>query len=840
MQLVRILTIFLFIQANFYSQTKLIEIASSNLSLIDSTFFNINPNREIIQIDKNWKVSTDGSDESARISLPCIYQNEETFVFQKKINISKNLARQKNLYLKMLGVNYSIQILFNSIQIYKGSPANLSFSIPIPPDLISTQKANLLTIKVNNSLDAKTTFPTKQRFLFPRNFGGFTRDIYLYSVPKVHISDLKTTYDIQRNSNKVVIDYKITIDGNSITKDSANTYNLTFDIFGKNNTHEVLGQRTVKLARSKSYISGKLTLSNATLWSPENPFYYKLKFRLLSSSFVQDEFIQALSFYKLDSSPSGLKLNNADFQLNGVVFQNFPSYSEKTSEYEILEKKLKNIKALGFNIVRFAKQTPHPYALRLCEKIGLFAVIELPINSVPESFFNDKEYLIRLEQYINAFGKAYNNYSSVVMVGLGSSFLSNSKTHIASLSFIKEKLAHHFKTKFFASFIGIPEKIENLDFAGVELFEQNPKSFFFGKNIQKNIFISEATYPSYFGSSSGYLNPHSSDAQAKFFEDIIDYSNENLGGFFLNSYTKYSGDYPSLVSKFNPTNIYFLGLADEEANNLTKNVVTSKLKKLERVIIPIGTFSQDFPLFIIFSGLVLGVLLGILINSKKKFREDATRAFLRPYNFFADIRDHRVLSGFHTNALMLILAGAHSLLITNILYFFKDNFLFEKFLLSFGSSNIIKFFGDLAWNPVKCFIYFFFLSVVLFFAIALLIKLMSLFLKTKVMFFNIYYVVVWSFLPLSVLLPVKLILYRVLSENIINIYIYGFLIIYLFWIFQRILKGTYVIFDISRSRVYALGLLIFTILFGGFILYFQLTNSTISYILLSLKQYQLL
>jgi beta-galactosidase len=839
MQLMRILTIFFLLQATFYSQTRLIEISSANLNLIDSAFFNINPSREIIQIDKNWKVSTDGSDESARISLPCIFQSDETLIFQKKINISKNLARLKNIYLKMLGVNYSIEVLFNSIQIYKGSPANLALSVLLPPDLISTQKANLLTIKIENRLDSKTTFPTKQRFLFPRNFGGFTRDIYLYSVPKIHISDLKTNIRIN-NSKNAEIDYKLTIEGNSVSKDTANTYNLTFDIFGKDKSYQVLGQRTIKISKSKTYLSGKLFLSNLNLWSPENPFYYKLRLKLISSSFVQDEIAQPVSFYRIDVSKSGIKLNSTDFHFNGVVFHNYPSYSEKKNDYEILEKKLKEIKAMGFNSVRFAKQTPHPYALRLCEKIGLFAIIELPINSVPESFFNDKEYLIRLEQYINSFGKAYSKYSSVAIVGLGSSFLSNSKTHLDNLNFIREKLSHHFNTKFYASFTGIPEKTDGIDFIGVELFEKNPGQFFSEKNIGRNILISEATYPNYFGNSSGYLNPFTTEAQAKYFEDVIDYSNENLGGFFLNSYTKYSGDFPSLITKFNKNNLYSLGIADNSENSLTKNVVNNKLKGMERVIIPIGTFYQDFPLFIIFSGLVLAVMLGILVNSKKKFREDATRALLRPYNFFADIRDHRVLSGFHTNALMLILAGSHSLLITNILYFLKNNFLFEKFLLSFGSTDIINFFGELAWNPVKCFIYFFIISIILFLAIAVIIKLMSLFLKTKVMFFNIYYVVVWSFLPLSVLLPVKLILYRVLSENIINIYIYVFLIIYLLWIFQRILKGTYVIFDTSRARVYSFGIIFFIIVFGGMMLYFQLTNSTISYILLSLKQYQLL
>lgn len=840
MQLMRILIIFLLFNSYLLSQTKIIEIAATDLTLVDSTFFNINHSREIIQINKSWKVFVQGKDEWAKISVPCIFKSDEILVFQRKIKISKSQANERTFYLNFLGLNYSTEILFNSVQIYKGSPANIPFSVKIPSELITSKTPNLLTIKVEHSLDAKTTIPAKQRFLFPKSFAGFTRDVYLYSVPKIHISDLTTKYHLSPNLNTAEIYYNLTIEGTKKIKDSTSKFDLTFDILGRDKSKYFSAQRTVKILPTKTYISGKLTFQNAKLWSPENPFYYKIRIKLLENSFILDEYSKTISFYELKSNPTELKLNGNNFEFKGCVFQNYPTYSETKDDYSIQKQKLNAIKNLGFNSVRFAKAVPHPYALKLCEELGLLAIIELPINSVPESFFADNDYLMRVDQYISSFGKAYRNYSSVALVGLGSSFLSNSDTHLENLNFIRERLANYFDKKFFASFIGIPKDVKQIDFIGVELYATDIKSVFKNNQLIKNIFISEATYPNYNGTSSGYLTPFSIEAQAKYVEDVIDYSSEKLGGFFLNSFSKYSGDYPSFFTKFNKWNLYSIGITNNVGNNLTKNVVSSKLKELERVVIPIGAFTTDFPLFIIFTGIGLAVLLGILVNSKKKFREDATRAFLRPYNFFTDIRDHRVLLGFHTNILMLILAGIHSLLITNLIYFFKDNFFFEKILLSFGNEKFMSFIGELAWNPVKSFIFFFIATIIVFFIISALIKLMSVFLKTKVMFFNIYYVVVWSFLPLSVLLPLKLILYKILSEHIINIYIYILLVFYLIWIFQRILKGTYVIFDVSRTKVYAWGIGILAIIFVGTILYLQFTNYTISYILLSFKQYQLL
>jgi len=61
------------------------------------------------------------------------------------------------------------------------------------------------------------------------------------------------------------------------------------------------------------------------------------------------------------------------------------------------------------------------------------------------------------------------------------------------------------------------------------------------------ILITEATYPVNIGNTDGYVNEHSYEAQAKYFEDLIDYSAESeLAGFFLNTMIDFRGDYSSL------------------------------------------------------------------------------------------------------------------------------------------------------------------------------------------------------------------------------------------------------------------------------------------------------
>ena len=100
----------------------------------------------------------------------------------------------------------------------------------------------------------------------------------------------------------------------------------------------------------------------------------------------------------------------------------------------------------------------------------------------------------------------------------------------------------------------------------------------------------------------------------------------------------YYGDFNSLYSKFSTNNFYQIGIlgADRNVNRIGYNVIKSKLKKANRITIPLGSKADDAPLFFIIMGLGLSIFMGVLVNSKKKFREDAMRALLRPYNFFSD------------------------------------------------------------------------------------------------------------------------------------------------------------------------------------------------------------
>ncbi|MCK7527410.1 MAG: hypothetical protein MZV64_62295 [Ignavibacteriales bacterium] len=152
---------------------------------------------------------------------------------------------------------------------------------------------------------------------------------------------------------------------------------------------------------------------------------------------------------------------------------------------------------------------------------------------------------------------------------------------------------------------------------------------------------------------------------------MIDYSSKNsLLGYFFNSMFDYRSEYASIISGYNEENLLHLGLADENrsTDRISYKVIYAKLNNAEKVTIPIGSKKDDSPMLFIITGILIAIIMGIMINSGKKFREDSSRALLRPYNFFADVRDQRLISGVHTVIMVFIIASTSGLLLSNILF----------------------------------------------------------------------------------------------------------------------------------------------------------------------------
>lgn len=831
----------------------------SSIENVDPIFLETNQFREIIYLNENWKVyKIDNSNEYSGTSIPSYFSGEEEVVYSTKFRLSQTQIKNNNLELKFLGLNYTAEVLLNDVVIYKHLGGLFPFSIILDSDILKSSEENLLKVIIQADLDSQTSIPLAQRFLFPKNRGGILRDVFLLLKPKTGISDLKInhTFNPDFTSARLNVNYKISLDENFIPDSSQilnkDDFRIALTLYDAlKNRVDSLNQNNVFFGSDNNYSNESvISITNPNLWTFDNPTQYILDITLYSGNRQIDKCQKYVSLYELDHSTDNFLLNGKEFKFDGTTYFERNPEQDALLSFNNLKMDFRQIKDAGFNSVRFAKSLPHPYALFLCNQLGIFAFIEIPLNSIPDEFVSDLSFKNRTKGILNAVINSYSKYSAVIAIGVGSSFLSNSPLQHSFVNELAGQIHQESNLLTYASFIGMPQKeIENLDLIGVEIFGKIPPYLDEINKIQNNqlknnkIFISEATYPTYLGTSSGYLNEYSIEGQAKFIDDVISFTkDQNVSGYFINSMFDFTGDFISLFCGYDDNTTYKIGILDgtRKADRISYKLLMSKLKGGERVTIPLGDKKDDSPILFIIVGVILSVMMALLINSKRKFREDATRALLRPYNFFADIRDLRIFSGVHSIILMLIIAGTFSVLLTILLNYLKNNILLEKTILSFNLPWLAQTVGFLAWHPFYSLGYLFIFSVALIFLHSGVIKFSSFFIKTRVSYSNIFYTVVWAFLPITLFLPIELILHRLLSAQLANIYIYGVISLHMLWLIQRLLKGVYVIFDIRGIIVYLTTFLFFIMTIGGMIIYFQITESTVFYIINSIKQYQLL
>jgi len=837
-------------------QIRTYELEKKESRLVDTLSIRDNYFREKIDLNNNWTVYySDNKEESKKINIPASFTGSEKLTFEKYFVLNENQIENKSIQIVFEGVSYSAEISLNGKNIYNYYGGGIPFSVNLPKENLFFNKSNHLKVKISKTLDSENSIPLKPRFLFPAQNGGIIRNVYLSIQPNVFIDSFSFKKDINAKTQSGSIDVDITVINSlpvkkTINQDSIqNFYAINIVIASKNGTQVFSGESKINVipnSRSKT-IRIKIPLSGLMLWSTEEPNLYSMKLVLSRENDQIDMEQTTVSFYKLLANGSELSLNEKKFVIKGTTYISYNTYTG-TKYMANLKYELILLKEAGINTIRFYKHFPNPEALKICEEIGLIAFIEMPINSVPEELLLNQQFSERYDNSLSNFTKEYSIYSAVAAIGLGSSFLLESDINRDFISKYSEMINTKTDKISYASFLGYSDKkIEGLGLYGFELNANrttNTESFINLISDKDNpTFVSEVSYPDYYGKSSGYLSAYSTEAQAKFFKEFIPYVfSKNNSGLIINSIFGFKGDFISSYGGNNDWGFYRTKILENPLsdNSLAFRAIKGSFTGTNTPNISIGVDKGDSPISFIITPIIITLLLTIVINAKRKIREDFSRALLKSYNYFADVRDNRIYTGIASLFVLLFSLASAAILFSILLFYFKDNIFVEKLIISAGLGSLTNTILALSWNPLSSFIALFILALIKTGIIIFIIKAFSLLVKTKVGIQKVFYVVSWSMLPLTLLLPLELVLYKLLETGIANTAIFVVICIWFIWVLFRIIKGVYIIFDTSALRVYGYS---FAAILGFFvvsILYLHFSNQSVYYIINVIKQIQLM
>lgn len=813
--------------------------------------------REILMLNGNWTVYAEKDKDKNRASvvIPSVYDGTDELIFEKKFSVSQDQLDRKVWILHFLGINYAADITVNGSVLFRHTGGSFPFAVVLPRDILKVgQNANTLLLHIIPKTDERNTIPLTNSFLSPEELPGIFRDVYIELAPSISVQ----RYSIQQESvspARARIKITANIANRYYSKaDSAlsnGSYELRAALIPSNASHgEATNSISVEVKRGKEKdVQLTLDVNSPLLWSPESPAQNKLKIEILQGGVVVDQIVRNVALYSFRPLHDSLLLNNQEYQLRGVTYVASYKTFGNMMAYDQMRQDILLIKETGFNAIRFTKILPHPYLLHLCAEYGLLALVDIPLDGVPPSLLSENLFLNNAKNFVSQFISAYNNYSAIAAVGLGSGYSGNDDNDVYFLTQINDIIRQKSKKLTYASFIPqtLITDVAGIDFYGLETNDTEIKALeavrtlLEGKLGNGRVFLTAVSYWTTEENSNGYANPNTYEAQAKYFGDIMEYSEQkHIPGYFFNTMFDYRSDYASVIGKYNANHILPLGLGTEDRSTerTAYKLIYAALHNLQKVTVPIGVKKDKSPFVFIVFGLFLALLIGFLINSGKKFREDALRALVRPYNFFADIRDLRIFSAIHSLILATVVSAVFALLTASYLHFFKQNILLEKVLLSTTYDSLTQIVSYLAWHPSHAlfFLTLFFLAFLG--VIAAVVKLASLSVMNRVFYSSAFYMVVWACVPVILLTPLGIVLYRILVPQVANWYIYLFSVGYTIWLFSRVLKGTYIIFDTHSTKVYFLGYLLVFIIVGAALGHLQYHYSSVDFLVHAIREFR--
>jgi hypothetical protein len=332
---------------------------------------------------------------------------------------------------------------------------------------------------------------------------------------------------------------------------------------------------------------------------------------------------------------------------------------------------------------------------------------------------------------------------------------------------------------------------------------------------------------------NGYSDPLSYEAQARFYIQRFDVvKNLDYDGAIIWSFNDWKGDRPALTVNAGDAWMHSMGLVSyDREKRLAYDAVRTVFRGEKFIALPMGNYAASAPIIFVVSGLVVLIGTAYFYNVNRRFRESLNRSVMNLYNFFADVRDQRIVSLVHTTVLGLILSAATAIVMSSILYHFRHSWVLDN-MLSYVliSDNLKDSVVQLVRSPLKCIAYFSALLFLAFLLIYVVVMFLSVISKAKIFSYHAYVISVWSATPLLVLVPVGMILYRILDSSIYVLPSFILLAVLFVWVLMRLLKGISIIFDAYLIKVYVIGFLSLACIFTLVYVYYDYTQSTSMYL----------
>jgi hypothetical protein len=564
----------------------------------------------------------------------------------------------------------------------------------------------------------------------------------------------------------------------------------------------------------ESEVDLRLNVQNEVRWSNQDPAVQSIVVSLASDSGTVDVQTQQTSLRDLGIREKHFfLLNDALTTFRGVYYVESRG-SALPDAHAAIDRDLQLIGSLGANSIRITA-APSEYLLDRCDALGVMVLLELPIAGAPGHLLDD-DYLKRAKALASDYLSAYGGHPSVVAIGLGSD---NDDMDSRTQKFYSE-LSQYCKSQdapvahwyyFTSRFASVPFA---LDFAALSTFGiQNPALSHTAlenfarvhQNAQPIMLTSGGMLvgSAEVGDSLGSAQYVAAQSQAIYSEHQA-LAQLGFQGQIVAPLRDYQSDFPVLFAQCRDNFQVSGGLLTESGKLRPAFAMVQALfqgQKSPATGTPEVSKPSTVP-FLLFA-LILAFLFLLLLNMDRRFREYVNRALLRPFNFFADIRDQRLIPNAQSILLGGIVAGSWGVVLAGLLFTFRENYTAAWILrMLVHPRGFTALLCSWAWSPWTLLLVATAIPFAVLFLMAGVIRFAAIFVRQRIFFTDTLSVAVWALMPSILLLPLGMILPRLEPVAMTFDVTLVVLILMKLWLLYRIMKGIGVLFDVYPTRIY--------------------------------------
>ena len=198
-------------------------------------------------------------------------------------------------------------------------------------------------------------------------FSGIYRDVYLYTVPEVHVYDLQI---------RAIPDETL----------SAAALEIRTNTWGKGSVKITLSKNGETVIKDEKALDGEEIYSwkveDPVLWSAEDPQLYDLVLEVYNEAGELQEVVpQKVGFRRFEMKDGIMTLNGKRIVFKGVNRYEFSSVSGRHVSEEELRKDLKTMKQNNINAIRTCHYPDASMIYELCDEYGIYMIDETNLES---------------------------------------------------------------------------------------------------------------------------------------------------------------------------------------------------------------------------------------------------------------------------------------------------------------------------------------------------------------------------------------------------------------------------------------------------------------------------